>query len=73
MRYQYLVSNRSPPGGHRYGDGQRRPLGLRGERGVGMSRDAGHEERDHVRLLLGPVSRHHLHGSAAEAELVLHL
>lgn len=37
-----------------------------------MPRDAGHEERDHVRLLFGPVPRHHLHRPAAAPQLLLH-
>lgn len=61
------------PGRHHYGHGQRRPVRLCGKCGVGVSRDAGHQERHHVRLLLRSVSRHHLHRAPAAPLLLLHL
>ncbi len=61
------------PGRHHHGHGQWWPVGLCGKRGVGVPRDAGHQECHHVRLLLWPVSRHHLHSAPAAPLLLLHL
>ena len=61
------------PGGHHNGHGQRWPIRLCGKCGVGMSWDASHQERHNVRLLLRPVSRHHLHSAPAAPLLLLHL
>lgn len=61
------------PGGHYYGNGERWPLRLCGERGMGVSRDASGQERHHVWLLLWPIPRHYIHASSEAPFLLLHL
>lgn len=68
--YSFMTLN---PGRHHYGQGWRWPVRLCGKRGMGVPRDASHQECHHVRMLLWPVSGHHIHGASAASLLLLHL
>lgn len=60
-------------GGHQSNNGQWRPLWLCRERGMGVSRHAGIEKSQDVRLLFWPLHRGDLHPAPQTSFLLLHL